>query len=136
VFWQDYYNWGLRDAGYRSGIAALVGIHEDHAGGTTSDLHCDDNLYVTQRSGASVQKGLVFVMNNRGDAWNGTWVKTQWNNTKFVPAAWCGRNDTGVPGEQWTQGGRMGRIFCSSERVRGLCAARITAYRFAMIIER
>ena len=74
VFWQDYYTWGLgRPRGEHHGIAALVKVHEDHAGGATSVLHVDDDLYIMQRSGIDAQSGLVFVMNNRGRAWNGHW---------------------------------------------------------------
>ena len=56
-----------------------------------------------QRNGFEGQKGLIFVMNNQGDGWNGMWVKTKWRNTRFVPGAWRGR-DTMVPQEKWTQG--------------------------------
>jgi alpha-amylase len=52
-----------------------------------------------QRNGFGDQKGLIFVMNNRGDAWNGAWVRTQWKNATLIPAAWGGRNDTDVPRE-------------------------------------
>jgi alpha-amylase len=102
VFWQDYYTWDLGEEGYQSGIAALVRLHEDHAGGSTSVLYVDDNLYIMQRNGQGSQKGLIFVLNNRGD-WNGTSVKTQWKSTRFVPLAWRGRDDLGVPKEKWTQ---------------------------------
>jgi alpha-amylase len=111
VFWQDYYNWDLAQQGYKSGIEALVKIHEDNAGGATSILYCDDNLYIMQRNGAGGQKGLVFVLNNRGNAWNGTWVQTQWSNTRFVPAAWRGRDDGSAPQEQWTQGHGWGEFY-------------------------
>lgn len=103
IFWQDYYNWGLGQEDNKSGIAALVKIHEDHAGGTTSVLYVDDDLYIMQRNGFGGQKGLIFVMNNRGDGWNGAWVRTKWRNTKFVPEAWSGHNDAGIPQEKWTQ---------------------------------
>jgi len=102
VFWQDYYTWGLGQAGEKSGIAALVRVHEDHAGGATSILHLDDDVYIMQRAGWGKQKGLLFVLNNRGD-WNGKRVQTQWQNTRFVPVAWRGKDDTGVPEEKWTQ---------------------------------
>jgi alpha-amylase len=111
VFWQDYYTWGLGLAGEHHGIAALVRVHEDHAGGTTSVLHCDDNLYIMQRSGIDGQSGLIFVMNNQWDAWNGTGVKTQWMNTTFVPAAWRGKNDAGIPLEQQTNEDGQGEFY-------------------------
>ena len=102
VFWQDYYTWDLGQEGYKSGIAALVRIHEDHAGGSTSVLHVDDDLYIMQRNGWGSQKGLIFVLNNRGE-WNGAWVQTQWKKTRFVPMAWRGRDNLEVPQEKWTQ---------------------------------
>jgi hypothetical protein len=54
-----------------------------------------------QRSGAGGQSGLAFVLNNRG-SWNGTWIQTRWNNTRLVPAAWCGRDDLSMPQEKLT----------------------------------
>jgi alpha-amylase len=64
-----------------------------------------------QRSGSGAQRGLIFVMNNRGDAWNGTWAPTQWKNTNFIPAAWRGRNDAGIPREQWTKDDGWGEFY-------------------------
>ena len=111
VFWQDYYALNLGLAGEKNGIAALVRVHEDQAGGATAILHVDDNLYIMQRGGAGNQKGLIFVMNNRGEAWNGAWVGTQWSNTRFVPVAWYGRDDDGTPQEQTTQGNGWGQFY-------------------------
>ena len=51
VFWQDYYNWDLAQEENNSGIAALVKVHEQYAGGTTDILYCDDDLYIMQRQG-------------------------------------------------------------------------------------
>lgn len=108
VFWQDYYNWNLGQEGNKCGIAALVRVHEDFAGGATFVLYVDDHLYLMQREGFDKQKGLIFVINNRGDKWNGAKVKTQWRNTRFIPGAWRGSNDTGVPQEEWTDGNGFG----------------------------
>jgi alpha-amylase len=102
VFWQDYYNWSLAQEDNFSGIAALVKIHEGYAGGSTSVLYVDDNLYIMQRNGAGDQKGLIFVLNNQNN-WNGASVQTQWRNTNFKPAAWGGKNNAGIPEEKNTQ---------------------------------
>ena len=110
VFWQDYYPWGLGRAGKHNGIAALVKVHEDHAGGATTILHVDDDLYIMQRNGIGGQKGLIFVLNNRGDAWNGAGVTTQWHTTKFVPVAWGGRDDARIPQEQKTRSDGSGEF--------------------------
>jgi alpha-amylase len=101
VFWQDYFNWNLAQPDTQSGIAALVKIHEQNAVGPTQVLFADDALYIMQRSGTGDKSGLVLVLNNRG-TWNGTWVQTQWNNTRLVPAAWGGRDAPNTPEEKWT----------------------------------
>jgi len=110
VFWQDYYAWGLARVGKQNGIAALVKVHEDHAAGTTTVLHVDDDLYIMQRIGIGSQKGLIFVLNNRGDARNGAGVTTQWKNRVFVPVAWGGSDDDRIPQEQQTEGSGRGEF--------------------------
>jgi alpha-amylase len=101
VFWQDYFNWNLAQPHNHSGINALVRVHEQNAAGPTQVLFVDDDLYIMQRPGFESQSGLIFVLNNRS-TWNGTSVQTRWQNRQFLPAAWHGRDDTGVPGEKWT----------------------------------
>ncbi len=103
VFWQDYFNWDLAQDENNSGIAALVGVHEQFAGGHTDILYCDDDLYIMQRRGTFDQKGLVFVLNNSA-RWNGRLVNTQWASTRFIPNAWRGKDNADTPFEQWTDG--------------------------------
>ena len=54
----------------------------------------DPDLYIMQRIGFKSetidQCGLVYVLNNLGDKWSGTSVKTRWPNQKFRPMAWDG----------------------------------------------
>jgi alpha-amylase len=102
VFWKDYFNYNLALEGTRNGIAALVGVHEKYAGGATSVLHLTDDLYIMQRGGHDGQPGLIYVLNNRGDNWNGALVTTQWHNAEFIPAAWWSRADMAVPVTQRT----------------------------------
>jgi alpha-amylase len=101
VFWMDWYNFGLAMSGTPNGIAALVAAHEKYAGGTTQVLYADDNLYVMQRIGSGPQPGLVYVLNNLGNAWNGITVQTQWTNTHFQPVAYGGQ-DTSRPDDKTT----------------------------------
>ena len=103
VFWQDYYNYDLAQTGNNSGIAILISLHENYAGGGTDILHCDDGLYIMQRQGYETQPGLIYVLNNNG-AWNGATVKSQWPNTKFSPLAWRGHDNSDVPQDKWTDG--------------------------------
>lgn len=107
VFWQDYYNYSLAGIGTLLGIDALVAVHEKYAGGTTTILHVDDNLYIMQRNGWNGQSGLIYVLNNLGD-WNGTWVQTQWANQSFVVAAWWGGNNIDPPQDKQTNASAQG----------------------------
>jgi alpha-amylase len=70
-------------------------------------LHADPDLYIMQRVGwkdESVdQPGLVYVLNNLGDRWSGTPVKTKWVNQRFVPIAWDG-HDEAWPDTRTTDG--------------------------------
>jgi alpha-amylase len=102
VFWHDYYNYNLGLEGSPNGIAALVDAHEKYAGGATNILHVDDNLYIMQRTGYGDDRGLVYVLNNRGDSWNGRLVTTQWANATFQPVAWWSKTDMFRPINQST----------------------------------
>ncbi len=102
VFWQDYYNFNLAAEGMTNGIAALVKVHESHAGGSTTIL-CgdDDDLYIMQRNGFEKQPGLIFVLNN-SNSWYGKTVKTQWPDQTFTPVAWWAKNNNDVPENKLT----------------------------------
>ncbi len=102
VFWKDYYNFNLALEGTPNGIAALVSAHEKYAGGDTSVLFLSDDLYVMQRGGHEGQPGLIYVLNNRGDQWNGAWADTHWRNTELAPVAWWSKTDMAPPISQHT----------------------------------
>ncbi|MCX6591970.1 MAG: alpha-amylase family glycosyl hydrolase [Acidobacteria bacterium] len=101
VFWLDYFNHGLARSGTAHGIEALVAAHEKYAGGSTNILFLSDDLYIMQRPGHDAQPGLIYVLNNRGDAWGGADVQTKWANTRFVPVAWDGGSQA-EPHVKWT----------------------------------
>ena len=92
VYWHDYFEQGLGQPGSPRGIAALVGAHERNAGGDAIVRYVDDELYIMERTGWQAP-GLVFVLNNRGDRWNGSYVDTTRANTTFRPVAWWGHDD-------------------------------------------
>ncbi len=104
VFWRDWFNHGLAQVGWRSGIAALVEVHETAAVGPTEILAADRDLYAMQRTGLNGQGGLVFVLNPGREAWRGRVLRTAWKNRKLSPAAWRGEGSTGTPREVWTTG--------------------------------
>ena len=103
VFWSDYFNCQLARPRSPNGIDALIAAHHRHAGGESTVLHADPDLYIMQRGGTEDQTGLVYVLNNLGDKWSGTQVKTKWSNRKFKPVAWDG-HDTAHPDERTTDG--------------------------------
>jgi len=107
VFWPDYFNYGLARTGTSNGLDALIAAHENYAAGYASNLWADHDLYIMQRSGYQTQHGLVFVLNNLGDAWHGATVQTQWTNRHLTPIAWDGY-DQSRPAEKYT--GSDGRI--------------------------
>jgi alpha-amylase len=110
IFWYDYYNNQLARPGTPRGIDALIQAHHKYGGGDSQILHADPDLYIMQRVGwkddNTEQPGLVYVLNNLGDQWSGTSVKTRWPNQKFVPIAWDGHlhNDDVHPDERTTDG--------------------------------
>jgi alpha-amylase len=112
VFWMDWYNYGLAKSGTPNGIEALVRAHEQLAGGGTTVLYVDDGLYVMQRSGFGQQNGLIYVLNNRGDGWNGTSVETQWQSARIEPVAWGG-SDNGQPDSKRTDVGGRADVWAS-----------------------
>jgi alpha-amylase len=97
IFWYDYYNNGLARPFTPNGIDALITAHQKYAGGDSEILHADPDLYIMQRVGhkddSVDQPGLIYVLNNLGDKWSGTSVKTKWANQKFAPVAWDGHDD-------------------------------------------
>jgi len=110
VFWHDYFNLNLAQNDTPNGIAALVTAHEKYAGGNTEVLYVDDNLYIMQRTGftstglsaGADQPGLIYVLNNRGDNWNGRMVTTKFTNASFQPVAWWSKTDLARPINQPT----------------------------------
>lgn len=109
VFWQDYYNYNLAQEDNKSGIAALVYLHEKFAGGETDILYCDDTLYIMQRRGYQQLPGLLYVLNN-DTQWNGRPVQCRWPNQTFVPMAWRGKDNADTPGAITTDGN--GHVAC------------------------
>lgn len=101
IFWYDYFNHGLARPQTPNGIDALIDVHHRYAGGEALILHADPDLYILQRGGFEQQPGLVYVLNNLGDKWSGTSVKTRWPNQKFRPLAWDG-HDIAHPDERHT----------------------------------
>ncbi|MBN1562573.1 MAG: alpha-amylase [Anaerolineae bacterium] len=103
IFWKDYFTYALGMEDTPHGIAALIQAHEKYAGGETQVLWCDDDLYIMQRTGYADQPGLIYVLNNYGGGWKGTWVNTQWHNVEFRPVAWWSKADLNPPLVQTTQ---------------------------------
>ncbi|MCX7710825.1 MAG: DUF1939 domain-containing protein [Clostridia bacterium] len=91
IFWRDYYNYELGMEETPHGLEQLSRINRDYAGGTTSLLYCDKNLYIAQRNGSEGKPGLVIALNNSYE-WRGSPVKTQWSSTRMKCESWWGRD--------------------------------------------
>ncbi len=91
VFWRDYFEWGFKDA-----IDLLLSLRKQYAGGTTSVLLGNDDLFIMQRNGYGSQPGLILMMND-GDTWKGAWVQTKWSNQLL-------RDATGRAYDEWVDG--------------------------------
>lgn len=113
VFWHDYFNYNLALSGSLNGIDALVQAHEKYAGGAAQTLYLDDDLYIMQRPGYGDKPGLIYVLNNRGDHWNGAWVNTRWQNASFAPVAWWSKSDLSRPDSQPTGADGHGQFFAA-----------------------
>ncbi len=50
-----------------------------------------------ERLGWGDQPGLIFVLNNRGDGWQGCGVQTNQSNTLYNPIAWRGHANMDTP---------------------------------------
>jgi alpha-amylase len=102
VFWHDYFNYNLALQDTPNGIAALVQAHEKYAGGATDILYVDEDLYIMARTGYGEDPGLIYVLNNSGDSWNGRLITTLWPNATFQPVAWWSASDMARPINQST----------------------------------
>jgi alpha-amylase len=94
VFGWDYFNCELARPNTPNGIDALIDAHHRYAGGEACILHADPDLYIMQRGGTEQQSGLVYVLNNLGNQWSGTSVKTKWPDRRFKPVDWDGHECT------------------------------------------
>lgn len=103
VWWKDYYNYGLARVNTPRGIWQLLWVHYRLAGGTTSVLYTDDDLYIAQRNGYGSKPGLVIVINDNRVSWKGATVRTKWANTELNVYAYDGK-DTSRPQNKWTDG--------------------------------
>ena len=72
-----------------------------------------------QRTGAGAQPGLVYVLNNLGDAWNGATVQTQWQGVQFQPVAYGG-NDTSRPESKTTSADGRADFWAAREDGRSM----------------
>jgi alpha-amylase len=114
VFWHDYINYNLALTDSPNGIDALVQVHEKYAGGSAQTLYLDNDLYIMQRPGYGDKPGLIYVLNNRGDRWNGAYVNTRWPNTTLKPVAWWGSSDRSRPDNQFTGPDGRGQFFAAA----------------------
>ncbi|HTG81725.1 MAG TPA: alpha-amylase family glycosyl hydrolase [Geobacteraceae bacterium] len=103
VYWKDWFAYGLAEPGEPGGIERLVRVHESHAGGTTTIVYLDDDLYVMERTGAGSQPGLLFALNNAGEVRRER-VRTGTGSRNLVPLAWRAKGAMPAPSPVTTDG--------------------------------
>jgi len=74
MFYKDYEVWLDKNK-----LNNLIWIHNNLAGGSTTNLYTDTDEYVAKRNGYN-NAGLVVYINN-ANSWQERWVETNWSNT-------------------------------------------------------
>ncbi|MBL4605717.1 MAG: alpha-amylase [Flavobacteriaceae bacterium] len=97
IFYKDYEEW--LDKGK---LNNLIWIHNNLAGGSTTNLYTDNDEYIARRNGYN-NNGLVVYINN-SNSWQERWVETNWSNT--VIKDYTGHSSW----EPVTQGGKWVKI--------------------------
>lgn len=90
VFWPHLFNSGLLKESLPDGLERLIQVYKRHAGGQAVLLENDPQTLVFERQGDVEKSGLITMINLSPVEWRGQWVKTRWENTRFVPIAWAG----------------------------------------------
>jgi len=98
IFYRDYEDWLSK-----SKMNNLIWIHNNLAGGNTSNLWTDNDEYIARRNGGGGKNGLIVYINN-SNSWKERWIQTNWSNRKI-------KDYTGASGwEPTTQGGKWVKI--------------------------
>lgn len=76
IFYRDYEEWLNKER-----LNNLIWIHNNLAGGTTTNLYHDTDEYIDKRNGYN-NAGLIVYINN-SSSWKERWVETNWSNTQI-----------------------------------------------------
>ena len=74
MFYKDYEVWLDKNK-----LNNLIWVHNNLAGGTTTNLYTDTDEYIAKRNGYN-NAGLVVYINN-SNSWQELWIETNWSNT-------------------------------------------------------
>ncbi|WP_420552657.1 alpha-amylase [Tenacibaculum aiptasiae] len=97
MFYRDYEEWLNKER-----LNNLIWIHNNLAGGSTTNLYTDNDEYIARRNGHN-NAGLVVYINN-ANHWQERWIETNWSNTRI-------KDYTGHSSwEPVTQGGKWVKI--------------------------
>ena len=98
IFYRDYEEWLDKNK-----MNNLIWIHNNLAGGSTTNLWTDNDEYIAKRNGGGGKNGLIVYINN-SNSWQERWVETNWSSRTI-------KDYTGNSGwEPVTQGGRWVKI--------------------------
>ncbi|RZS93085.1 alpha-amylase [Aquimarina brevivitae] len=98
LFYSDYEAWLDKNK-----LNNLIWIHNNLAGGSTTNLWTDNDEYIAKRNGGGGKNGLIVYINN-SNSWQERWVETNWSSRRI-------KDYTGNSGwEPVTQSGRWVKI--------------------------
>ncbi|MDY8138513.1 alpha-amylase [Aquimarina sp. 2201CG5-10] len=98
IFYRDYEEWLDKNK-----MNNLIWIHNNLAGGDTTNLWTDNDEYIARRNGGGGKPGLIVYINN-SDSWQERWIQTNWSSQRI-------KDFTGHSGwEPVTQGGKWVKI--------------------------
>ncbi|WP_299611147.1 alpha-amylase [uncultured Aquimarina sp.] len=98
IFYRDYEDWLSK-----SKMNNLIWIHNNLAGGSTTNLWTDNDEYIARRNGGYGKNGLVVYINN-SNSWKERWIQTNWSSRRIKD--YTGNSNW----EPVTQGGRWVKI--------------------------
>ncbi len=77
IFYRDYEEWLDKNK-----LNNLIWIHNNLAGGNTSNLWTDNDEYIAKRNGGGGKNGLIVYINN-SNSWKERWIETNWSNRQI-----------------------------------------------------
>ncbi|WP_299261754.1 alpha-amylase [uncultured Aquimarina sp.] len=97
LFYRDYEDWLDKNK-----LNNLIWIHNNLAGGNTSNLWTDNDEYIARRNGGGGKNGLVVYINN-SNSWKERWIQTNWSGKKIKDYTGSSSWEPTTQGDKWVK---------------------------------